>query len=167
MICGGVDASFLTFYNDVYELDTTTFTWRKLYPLPDVSYSIVPPGRYAHTAHVIDGLMYVLFGYARDTTSVAGSGFADSSIHIFDFKRNAYVISNPEINRKTLVAPSAETNTSGRAGLIIGLVVAALVIVALLIVVLHRRSKRQRDGKDLERLRQTEGDEKGRDSDEY
>ena len=151
IVYGGTDSTFLNLYDSVYELDTETYNWRKLYPLDDVEYSVSPPGRYSHTAHVVGDQMFILFGFSKNPNStVPGAGYADSSIHVFDLKQNSWSFSAEAGSKKFLTVPTAPENNSN-IGVIIGSIFAALIVVGLVVlgVIWYSRKKDKKD-RDLE-----------------
>ncbi|KAJ2157868.1 hypothetical protein GGF46_004204, partial [Coemansia sp. RSA 552] len=78
------------FLNDMYELDTVTWNWRKM-PNTSGSQQHVPVPRYAHQMKTLGHYLIITHGYIQAVGQEAGKGTGDPDIYIYDLRKEEYV----------------------------------------------------------------------------
>ncbi|KAJ2845476.1 Leucine-zipper-like transcriptional regulator 1, partial [Coemansia brasiliensis] len=82
-IFGGVNVTtWSDFYNDLYALDTLTWTWRKM-PAPNA-----PAPRYAHQMKTLGDYLVITHGYIQHANGTYGG---DPDIYFYDLNKKTFV----------------------------------------------------------------------------
>ncbi|RKP22889.1 hypothetical protein SYNPS1DRAFT_25183 [Syncephalis pseudoplumigaleata] len=134
IVYGGCNRNYQIFYDDIWVLDTDTWTWTQKEVLNG------PPGRYEHSAIMLGNYMLIAFGFLS-------SKRADSNIYLLDTQNWQYTTQFPGLSLSgPLVGSDANGMPSGViAAIVAGTVVAvALIVLGTVIVMRRRRQMRER-----------------------
>ncbi|KAJ2729831.1 hypothetical protein H4S00_000269 [Coemansia sp. D1744] len=136
---GGVNVNdWSTFFNDLYELDTLTWTWRKM-PTPNA-----PSPRYAHQMKTLGKYLIVTHGfiYYED-----GTNGGDEDIYFYDLQKETFVtryspsgISKRELDTEWRVQRTGATDAVSAVCLLL-VVLVALIAVYYMLSMLFTRSR--------------------------
>ncbi|KAI9594768.1 hypothetical protein BDF19DRAFT_423190 [Syncephalis fuscata] len=135
IIYGGCDQSYSSFYDDVWVLDTNSWTWTQK-NIPNS-----PPGRYEHTATMLGKYMLIGFGFLSDSS-------ADSNIYLLDTQDWQYTTQySSDAGAGSIVDPGSSGLSSGAIAAIVGgsVVILALSVLAAVIVLRRRRQMREKN----------------------
>ncbi|KAJ2830544.1 hypothetical protein IWW50_000220 [Coemansia erecta] len=130
---GGVNVTgWSLFFNDLYELDTLTWSWRKM-PTPNV-----PVPRYAHQMKTLGNYLIITHGYIQLTDEEYGG---DEDIYFYDLNRESFVdrfspsgISKHELDTEWREQRTATTNGVAVVCHLLALLVALLAVYYLLVI---------------------------------
>ncbi|PIA16675.1 hypothetical protein COEREDRAFT_81043 [Coemansia reversa NRRL 1564] len=126
VIHGGTNADFLSAYNDVAMLNTTTWTWFRPHT------TNAPSGRYAHSAVQAGPYMILTFGYAPDSPTHVDS--ADFGLYLLDTTTWQFV-DQYDPSRAMLSMLYKKQKITG--GTIFGLLIASVVSLLVLLVMAY------------------------------
>ncbi|KAJ1721726.1 hypothetical protein LPJ53_003797 [Coemansia erecta] len=137
-IHAGVNTSdWSTYFDDLYELDTITWRWRKM-PTADA-----PIKRYAHQMKTLGNYLIITHGFLENQTG-------DANIYFYDLTKEAFVsqysprgISNAELDVAWLVKATPATNGIMSVGYILVLLIFLIAVVYLTKEVFERSKERR------------------------
>ncbi|KAJ2238758.1 hypothetical protein GGH98_006428, partial [Coemansia sp. RSA 454] len=148
---GGVNVNdWSTFFNDLYELDTLTWTWRKM-PTPNA-----PSPRYAHQMKTLGKYLIVTHGfiYYED-----GTNGGDEDIYFYDLQKETFVtryspsgISKRELDTEWRVQRTGATDAVSAVCLLLVVLVALIAVyymLSMLFTRLRPRPRRQSRGEGI------------------